>query len=923
MSLESDPPGDGSVRQLVSSFAGEPSDVVSAPAPLRHATGEHPVPSGRYVEGGELGRGGMGRVRAGYDALLGRTLALKRAKDDSPEAEARLFAEARITASLDHPGIITVLDAARGEDGGLYYVMRVVEGASFRGVIAEERPRSERVRLVLSVAQAMAYAHERGIVHRDLSPGNVRVGQHGEVVVMDWGLAATLAEAARGGTRCGTPGFTAPELREGAASGPQADVFSLGALLHLALTSEPPAARLRRPARVPSDLWAIVTKCLAPQPSHRYPTAQPLEHDLRAWLDGGRVLAHHDRPWTPALRLSRRHPVALAVGASSALVLAAVTTTLGLGAVRARQDAEAATAALLEQRIDAALLADDIAAVKTSATALATLSVSSPVAAGALAAFARASPVDSAPYPASCEVLDVHGGRTLCRADVPADVAQARLLQSGARVVFGDGHVSVFSPAGELLSKTPLEGGLQPVERSADGRFVVGALVTATVFVDDEGVRLVETCPASTPGRVALPGASRGHALVMCGDTLADVTPAGVTRLDERAPRGVLRGAALDDASIVVGTVHGELAVLERRTGRRLRVARSVVGPVRELVAATERVVAVLGRDGLGFWRSDLDEWLHVEPTTVLEVRRFGDQVASRDATGWRAWRFDAPTWHRARFDPGLTSVAVHTPRQLVALGGADSIVRVVHLPTGTQRQHERAHRGVVSHVAFSPSGERLAFGTAGPFGVDVVDVETGAHLEGAWRRETHRTRLVGFLDEDRLITVDYALVVRHFRLSTGAQLGPELLLPSPHSADLAFANGRLVVLMKDGAVFEVRGGAVAQLEPAPGATAVTIDEAGALVFAFAGHLERRGADGTRERRDLTGSPVTCIAASRGRWAVTRANGRVDVTGPHGLTHTVLAHQTKAAALTFDANNLVTVGWDGVVRVLEVPPAAE
>lgn len=917
MSLESDPP-DADARPLVSSFNGERSDVVSAPGASLPASGEPPAPRGRYVEGGELGRGGMGRVRAAYDAVLGRTLALKRVKDTSRVAEARLLDEARITASLDHPGIITVLDVGRGEDGSLYYVMRVVEGASFREVVREPRPASERVRLVLSVAQAMAYAHERGVVHRDLSAGNVRVGKHGEVVVMDWGLAAPLTDAARGGTRCGTPGFTAPELVEGAPSGPPADVFSLGVLLHLALTQVIPTERPTRPSTVPAELWSIIARCLAPDPTRRYPTAQGLERDLRAWLDGAKVLAHRDRAWTPMVRLSRRHPATLVVGSAAALLLAVVTTTLGLGAAQSRRTAEAATSDLLSHGIDAALLEDDLDAATTSARALATLKPRSPIVAGALAALARKPSVSSRPWQPDCELLDVLDGQTLCRRDLPQGIEHARLLASGTRVLFGEHGVSLGAPTGVVTGVTPLEGGLQTVARSADGRFVVATLVTTVVFADDDGVRVVEACPASSPGRFAIPGPSVGHALVMCADTPTVLTPGGEARSLPRGTRGAFRGAALDDSTFVVGTVQGELAVLDRSTGAVKRTARSIVGPVRDLVALNETVVAVWGRGGLGFWRSDLDDWLSVEPSPPLELRRFGDRVLSRDASGWRGWTVEGSSFHRARFETGLTSVAMDASGQRVAVGGADSVVRVLHLGTGALRELRRDQQGVVSHVVFSPSGRRVAFGTAGPFGVDVVDLETGARLEGTWRQEAHRTRLVGFVGDDELMTVDYGLGVRRFSLATGAQVGADVQLPSSNSVSLAFAKGRLVVLMKDGAVLEVAGDAVNQLASAPGATAIALDDAGALLLAFPTHLERRSTDGL-ERRELPGSPVTAIASSGGRWAVTRVDGRLEVATPAGLSLSVLAHHTRAAALSFEANTLVTAGWDGVVRVFDVP----
>jgi hypothetical protein len=233
--------------------------------------------------------------------------------------------------------------------------------------------------------------------------------------------------------------------------------------------------------------------------------------------------------------------------------------------------------------------------------------------------------------------------------------------------------------------------------------------------------------------------------------------------------------------------------------------------------------------------------------------------------------------------------------------------VRVLHLGTGALRELRRDQQGVVSHVVFSPSGRRLAFGTAGPFGVDVVDLETAARLEGTWRQEAHRTRLVGFVGDDELMTVDYGLGVRRFSLATGAQVGAGVQLPASNS-----------VLMKDGAVLEVAGDAVNHLASAPGATAMALDDAGALLLAFPTHLERRSTDGI-ERRELPGSPVTAIASSGGRWAVTRVDGRLEVTTPAGLSLSVLAHHTRAAALSFEANTLVTAGWDGVVRVFDVP----
>jgi hypothetical protein len=923
------PRGEPSVSYQASSFAGERSDV----AMDREAAPVKPIAfSGRYLEGGELGRGGMGRVRAGYDAVLARTLALKRAKDGSSEAEARLLAEARITASLDHPGIITVLDAGRGADGGLYYVMRVVEGVSVGDLVKSVRSRTENVRLMLSVAQAMAYAHERGVVHRDLSPSNIRVGRHGEVVVMDWGLATSLEDAARGGVRCGTPGFTAPELREGAPSGPPADVFGLGVLLHLLLVGRLPE-ELRRPSGCPAELWAIVTRCLKVAPAERYPTASPLEQDLRAWLDGEKVSAYADRPWTPLARLARRQPSGVAVASVAALLLALVTTTLGVGATRAWREAEAATSLLLQQTAERATLEDDVAAARGAATALATHRPASPVAAGVLAAFRRATGVTSEPMVVEpgCDLLDARAGATVCRSQ---GVEHARLLGSGARVVFAPGAdgkpgVTVRSASGAVVSSAQLEGGLQTIEASPDGRFLVATFVSTVAFIDDQRVTVVEVCAASTPGRFAIPGPSMGHATVLCGDTAWAVTPAGAVQRSSALPKGVFRGAALDEHRFVTGTVNGQLAVVEREGGRVLRVATSVVGPVRDVVALDDVVVAVRGRDGLGFWRADLDAWLLLEKREVGELRRMAGGVVTRGPEGWRSWKATAPSWHRARFETGLTSVAVSPTGDSVALGGADSVVRVVELGSGVVREVTREQAGVISHVAYSPAGRLLAFGTAGPFGVDVVDVERLQRLEGSWRSEMLRARFVDFPDDDTLVIVDYGMIVRRFSLSTGQPAGPQQQLPSVNLADLAFdrPRDRLLALMKDGALVEVGAAAMKTLGRFPEAQALAVDDAsGAIVVAARTHVERRSPDAATalERHDVPGAAITGLALSpQGQWAAARIDGRVDVGTFRGVTQTVFAHQTRAAAVAFAANRLVTVGWDGVARVLEFPARTE
>jgi serine/threonine protein kinase len=284
------------------------------------------LPTDRYVLHRAIGRGGMGTVYAATDTLLGRDVAVKVSNSPVPagELETRLKREARVLARLEHPGIVPVHDAGLLADGRLFYVMKWVQGrtldAAGESLGEEARALSVFERLV----DAVAFAHARGVVHRDLKPSNVMHGRFGEVLVLDWGAARLLEDAASArtagpagttspeaaagdrtarGMRIGTPGFMAPEQARGDASaaGPEADVYALGALLCWMLTgtttadASDAARRLqtREPA-VPKRLRAIVLKCLAADPGARYATGAALAADLARYRAGQAVSAHRE-----------------------------------------------------------------------------------------------------------------------------------------------------------------------------------------------------------------------------------------------------------------------------------------------------------------------------------------------------------------------------------------------------------------------------------------------------------------------------------------------------------------------------------------------------------------------------------------------------------------------------------------------------
>jgi serine/threonine-protein kinase len=326
--------------------------------------------------------GGLGRVWLAYDDQIGRSVALKEIRPDRA-GDAALWAgflrEARITGQLEHPNIVPVYELGRRPGTGEpFYTMRLVKGRTLSEAAAayhQQRLRGEagplELRELLGVfvaaCNAVGYAHARGVVHRDLKGRNVVLGDFGEVIVLDWGLAKVVgdpggaagsleavaegsvqAEAAQTqeGQVSGTPAYMAPEQTSGTpgAVGHAADIYGLGAVLYEVLTGQPPFTggsteeilrRVREEAPVPPRqrcraipraLEAVCLKALAKQPEDRYASVQELAGEIRRWLADEPVAAYRESRLSRLLRWTRRHP-ALVAG-TSALIL---TATVALG----------------------------------------------------------------------------------------------------------------------------------------------------------------------------------------------------------------------------------------------------------------------------------------------------------------------------------------------------------------------------------------------------------------------------------------------------------------------------------------------------------------------------------------------------------------------------------------------------------------
>ena len=304
--------------------------VNAAPAPAA----PEGQPFGRYLLKRELGRGGMGVVYEAWDPVLGRPVALKMLSGSGGDLDAtaveRLLREARAAAKLRHPAIVGIHDVGQAE-GRHYFTMDLVDGTGLDALLArpdwkETLPLRRRVEIVADVADALGYAHARGIIHRDVKPSNILLDWRGTVMLLDFGLAhdASVATEAltRTGVLLGTPHYMSPEQasRSARAAGPGSDVFSLGVVFYRLLTAELPFAgdevqvllgivqgEPERPSKrdpaVPRDLETICLKCLEKDPAQRYPDGETLAEDLRHWLAGEPIAA---RPVGWGRRLWRR-----------------------------------------------------------------------------------------------------------------------------------------------------------------------------------------------------------------------------------------------------------------------------------------------------------------------------------------------------------------------------------------------------------------------------------------------------------------------------------------------------------------------------------------------------------------------------------------------------------------------------------------
>jgi serine/threonine-protein kinase len=291
---------------------------------------------GRYRILGELGRGAMGVVYRAEDPMLNRTVAIKTINmvadaEERAEYEKRFYQEAKAAGGLSHPNVVTIYDIGHAGDV-VYMAMEYIEGTELRDLLLRGRLDAvTAVDLAAQVAEGLAYAHARGVVHRDVKPANIMVPRDGPAKIMDFGIARMRASEVKTqtGMLLGSPKYMSPEQLLGGAVDQRSDIFALGVVLYEALTGAPPFSgsditqimyqivhAVPPPpsavnSRVSPMLDLIVAKALAKDPAARYPDARELAADLRACRAAVAALAPAaDDEATLTLPLGRAAPQA-------------------------------------------------------------------------------------------------------------------------------------------------------------------------------------------------------------------------------------------------------------------------------------------------------------------------------------------------------------------------------------------------------------------------------------------------------------------------------------------------------------------------------------------------------------------------------------------------------------------------------------
>lgn len=934
-------------------------------------------PEHRYVSGQVLGRGGMGEVTLAWDPVLRREVAIKRLHHTDPARRRRLEREARITAVLDHPNIVPVFDAGVDASGEPWYAMRVVRGQTLRAAIRAAdtvQARLGLVRSLLAACHAVAHAHRLGIVHRDLKPENMLLGLHGEVQVMDWGLARPLlaagpawdavltdAAATAAGVIVGSPHYMSPEAASGEPPSESMDVWSLGVCLFEILTGAPPfsgdtpravltqvLARTIPEVRAlvpeaPAELAAVVARACAVAPADRYPSAEALADDLEAWLDGRRVQA---LAYTPADTLRwavRRNRLA-----AWTVALAVLALLVGGGAAlhRSTQQRAAAEAASDAARANLAralsanaqLAADrgDRASAETLAAA-ALRAGESPRARGLL--------MDQRPRPqqllsvplADCPLAQLSADGALVACQGSESLRAVDTITGAQRwtrpvrthdLPLGAHHLLSTNRDGLLTGAIALETGegvALPVVQFGD----IGTAWSPDTIIGTWGpesrrldlhTRTI-SAPVFADTRRPIGTARSGEGFVLgragvvirlSGGGASPVpTPADI------APRllQILSSTLSEEGDVaLLGTLDGEVLRVSLADGA-VTTWPLFEGAVRSVsLSADRRRYAALDNAGGAWWWSD-DSAPERLPGSWQQLRWSGSTELMLLGDRLERWQVpDAEGLHGLRTDGGIS--AMDWGAGLLAAATGDGWVEGWDHSGQLTRRARVGRDNVAKDVG--------------------IDPQTGALLGAGIESET--LRWIHGIDETAPFLspmgVRRVTLLHGLWLLAGLRQGPTAYTRDGELLDGLMRAGEVVrdiepdparrdavVLMSNGSVYQVDGdrAQITRVAQRDAAVAAALGPDGAVIVASKAALERLGG----WQQPLSSTALDLATSGDGRWiASAHLDGEVRVwrADSGALQAVVRGHRSRASAVVFspDSTQLASGGWDGQIRVWDL-----